>query len=57
MLEKTFYEARPFIYLGLGIYALAGPYSSPVAFWSGLLLMGSAGFILRLRARWRGYLR
>ena len=57
MVEKAFYEARPFIYLGLGVYALTGPYASPIAFWSGMLLLFAAGTILKLRARWRGYLR
>jgi len=57
MLEKTFYEARPFVYLGLAIYALTGPYASPMAFWSGMVLLFAAGFILKLRARWRGYIR
>jgi hypothetical protein len=56
MVEKVFYEARPFIYLSLAVYALLGPYSSAVTFWSALLLIGAAGSILRLRARWRGYL-
>ncbi len=56
MVEKVFYESRPFIYLALAGYALTGPYASPIAFWSGLVLIGAAGVILRLRAKWRGYI-
>ena len=54
MMEKVWYESRPFLYLGLAIFALKGPYASSVGHFSGALLIIAATTVFSLRAKARG---
>lgn len=50
-MEIAFYEAKPFLYLGLGVYVLSSQEPNPILIASALLLMFCAALIIRLRLK------
>jgi hypothetical protein len=55
-MEKVFYEMRPFMYMGLALYAIFWHQNSILMQVSGGLLLICSFFIFTWRAKHRGYL-
>ena len=53
MVEKFWYESKPFLYFALAAFAIKGPYASGITNLSGsiLILCGTTVLCYRLKAR------
>lgn len=57
MFEAVTYEGKPFVCTAFGIYALSMTGAGPLVKIAGLVLLCCAGFIMYMRARYRGLIR
>lgn len=56
-LQKFFYEAKPFMVAGLGLYASTFQYMGTVGKLASMILLACGISILYMRARYRGLIR